>query len=114
MGGSQLVILGLLMLVTAFLLHRGTVLRKRSALDEKNGYTTGDVARLERQANSLITELEVRLHDYDREVAARTQTRIAQLDQLVIDAKQEADRLEGLLQEIRALQENTDDQSNAA
>jgi hypothetical protein len=42
--------------------------------------------------------LEVRLHDYDRDVAARMETTMAMLDQLIAEGDEEIERLEALIE----------------
>jgi hypothetical protein len=53
--------------------------------------------RAEARAEGRIGHLEVRLHDFAREVEARMETRAVQLDRLVVAADQEIIRLSGLL-----------------
>lgn len=95
-NGLQLVVLGLLVLVVAFLLRRSIVLAKR----QRSGLDTAEISRpalsADARAAAEIQRLEVRLHDFDREIESRMQTRIATLDQLIVEADREISRLNEL------------------
>ena len=101
LSSLQLVLLGLGILVVAFVLRRGIVLGRRS-----RGRDVADEVRKERCAAeqssvAQIRKLEVRLHDYSREIEGQMQTRISMLNQLVVEADREIGRLRQLLQTSR-------------
>ena len=50
-------------------------------------------------ASERLNELEVRLHDYDREITGRVETTLALLDRLIEEADHEIVRLETLLEQ---------------
>jgi hypothetical protein len=56
--------------------------------------------RAQARAEGRIAHLEVRLHDFAREVEARLETRALQLDRLVVAADQEIVRLSGMLHKM--------------
>jgi len=56
-----------------------------------------DARQRDASASAQMTRLEVRLHDFSREVDGRIQTRMAILDRLIIDAEREIQRLQNLL-----------------
>ena len=66
------------------------------------GNCKSELQKKQRSAESQIHQLEVRLHDYDRDVAARVETTLTMLDQLIDEADREIVRLETLLEERRA------------
>ncbi len=64
------------------------------------GHSTGETEESERaqaRAEGRIADLEVRLHDFAREVEARMETRALQLDSLVVAGDREIVRLSALL-----------------
>lgn len=100
LSGLGSVLLGLLILMIAFLMRRSTV-RKRKAL--KNRDVSAEVREsflaVEKAGKSQLEQLELRLHDLYRDVEALAQTRIALLQQLIETADER-------IQELRALQES--------
>jgi len=56
-----------------------------------------DIQELESSARGIVQQLEVRAYDYSREVEARIDNRLAVLDQLIVDADREIERLQSLL-----------------
>jgi len=55
-----------------------------------------------------LDQFEVRLHEYSRDVESRMETRLAQLDRLVVSADREICRLQDLLQKNRQPQQGPD------
>jgi hypothetical protein len=98
-SGTQLVLFGLSILVAAFLLRRSVTLSKRAKSRDVAAEVGAEMRQVEKSSSALIRNLEVRLHDYGREVEGRMQSRIAKLDKLVVEADREIDRLRQLLAE---------------
>ena len=96
-SGLQLILLGLSILVAAFVLRRAIVLGRRSNSRDVQAEVRQEMRTAEQAGSSIIRELELRLHDYGREIEGRMQTRIAVLDRLVVDADHEIERLRQLL-----------------
>ena len=99
LSGQQMIILGLLILVTGFVLRRSAMLNKRSRARDPAAEVRTEVRNAERAAGNWIHNLEVRMHDYSREVEGRIETNLARLDQLIVAADSECDRLSQLIQE---------------
>ena len=99
LSGLQMVILGLLILVTGFVLRRSAILSKRSEARDPAAEVRSEIHNAERTAGNRIHSLEVRLHDYSREVEGRIETNLARLDQLIAAADCEVERLSQLIQE---------------
>lgn len=97
MSGSQtlLVAVGLLAVI---LLTRGRIGRRRGRPQSATGRELHDA---EHQSALRVHALEVRLHDYGREVEGRITTNLALLDQLITEADREIVRLETLLDNAR-------------
>ena len=85
MDGSQMVLLGLLLLVTAFVLRRSFSGIKKSQQRDPLKEARQEIRAAETGHAAKINRMELKLHDYDREIDGRTQTQIALLDQLVIE-----------------------------
>jgi TolA-binding protein len=98
---TQLVLVGLMILVGAFVLRRSTVLSQRSKARDVAGEARREMRHAEQTVSSRIRKLEVRLYDYGREVEGRLHTKIVQLDRLIVDADREIDRLQQLVDESR-------------
>lgn len=96
-SGPQLILLGLAILVIGFLLRRSFTLGKRSRERDPAAEARAEMRAAERSAESGIRKLEVRLHNYGREVEGRVQTTLTLLDRLILEADQETERLQGLL-----------------
>jgi hypothetical protein len=103
LSSSQLVALGFLILATGLLLRRGAALGKRSGNRDLLKEVRHEMHQAEQTGASLVQQMEVRLHDYDREIAGRMQTTISVLDQLMVEADREIERLEQLLQETNRI-----------
>jgi hypothetical protein len=102
-SGSQLVFISLLMATTASLLLRSYRRLNPPRGRAKTGTGWGPVAtpgRLREGSDPLAdaaSRVEVRLHDSLREAQGRLDTKIAALNQLIVDADRESARLERLL-----------------
>jgi hypothetical protein len=109
MNGFDLILVGLLVLVTAFLLRRTFVRGRRSRRRNVLKEVQNDFREAERSAARSVERLEVRLYDYGREIEGQVQTRMARLDRLVVEAEQEAGRLKQLLADSRGPQQDAAD-----
>ena len=99
LSGPQMVILGLLILVTGFVLRRSAMLNKRSQARDPATEVRSEIRNAERAAGNWIHNLEVRLHDYSREVEGHIETNLARMDQLIEAAESEIERLSQLIEE---------------
>lgn len=98
---SHLIVLGGLSLVTAWLLHRGARRRGAAAQRDLPAEVRAEVRANERSSAGRLGEMEIRLHEYGREVEARMETRLAVLDRLLREADREIVRLTRLLERRR-------------
>ena len=95
----QLVLLGLSLLTVGFVLWRGFARGRRSRGRDLTAEVRREMLASEQTVTGRMEKLEVRLHDYGREVEGRIETRIAVLNQLLIEADREIKRLRSLLSE---------------
>lgn len=106
-SGAQMLFLGLLLATTASLLFRSHRRLARSAAVDYGGFPRSSVL-VDRNAcgsdglTTMASQVEVRLHDSLREAQGRLDTKIAALNQLIVDADRESDRLEALLERLKA------------
>lgn len=95
-SGLHLILLGLALVVTAWALRRSwtrsSVSSRRDVLSE----VRNEMRETERRASKLH-QIELRLHEYSRQVEGRVRTTLETLDQLVAEAEWEIDRLQNLL-----------------
>lgn len=101
LSGGQLVVLGLMLVAAGVVLRRRTAQRGRPRRQDPLQEVQAEFQRIEASHSGRITKLEVRLHDFAREVEGRIETRLALLDQLIQDADREITDLERLLDEAR-------------
>jgi len=99
LGGPSTVLLGLGILAIAFVLRRGIVLGRRSRTRDVVAEVRDETLAAERGAAGRIRELEVRLHDYGREIEGRMETRIALLQELVHDSERKIEELRSLIEQ---------------
>ncbi len=104
--------LGCLILSVGFLMLRTHALRSRSLQRNPLKESQQEIVQRMNSPVGKIHQLEARLHDYGREVEGRVETTMLVLDQLILDAQKESDRLEHLLLEFKKL--NGDDKRSAA
>ncbi|MEX0716996.1 MAG: hypothetical protein WD066_10425 [Planctomycetaceae bacterium] len=95
---AHFIFLGGLLLVTAWLLHRGARRRGESVRRDLPAEVRAELRANERSDTGRLRQLEIRLHEYGREVEARMETRLAVLDRLLREADREIVRLTGLLE----------------
>jgi|HubBroStandDraft_6_1064221.scaffolds.fasta_scaffold59269_3 hypothetical protein len=72
----------------------------RGQADGLSSHELEETERAQARAEGRIADLEVRLHDFAREVEARMQTRALQLDSLVVAGDREIVRLSTLLNQL--------------
>ncbi len=94
--GRSLIVFGLAIVALVFVVRR-TVLRMRRRNQDADAANQDDFEAAEKGAVRATEMLEVRLHDFAREVEGRMLTRIAVLDRLIVDADREIVRLKELL-----------------
>lgn len=102
-SGGQLVGLGLALVMAALYLHRRSVRRRPSSKRDPLQQMQAELKRIESSPAAQITKMEVRLHDFAREVEGRINTRLALLDRLILDADREIGQLEQLIMESREI-----------
>lgn len=90
-----------MMCVIGSLVFRSHVKRRQLFLEEQQFQKQIKKSQYTKQSQSLVEQMEVRLYDYDREVAARIDNKLLILDQLIEEAKQESTLLEKLVTEIQ-------------
>jgi len=95
----QLILLGLSLLTVGFVLWRGFARGRRSRGRDLTAEVRKEMLDSEQTVSGRMEKLEVRLHDYHREVEGRIETRVALLNQLLIDADREIERLRELIAE---------------
>jgi hypothetical protein len=99
LSGPQFVVLGLLILVIGFVLRRSAMLNRRSQARDPAAEVRSEIHNAERAAGNWIHSLEVRMHDYSREVEGRIETNLTRLDQLIVASDREIERLSQLIEE---------------
>jgi len=100
-SGFQLVLLGLSLLIVGIVLWRGFARGRRSRGRDVTAEVRREMLDAEQTVSGRMDKLEVRLHDYGREVEGRIETRIALLNQLLIEADRKIERLQELTAESR-------------
>ncbi len=97
MSDGQLILSGLLLLVVAFVLRRSfsqsKASRKRDPLQEAQA----EIHAAENGVASTINNMELRLHDYAREVEGRIETKLVLLDRLLSEFDEKLARAEAVL-----------------
>tara|TARA_R110002111_G_scaffold168038_2_gene233907 strand:+ start:112 stop:657 length:546 start_codon:yes stop_codon:yes gene_type:complete len=93
LNDSNLIVTGGLILVVAWALRRSfreqRRVRNRNPMDEAKK----ELASLEQSQFNRLNQLEVKLYEYGREVDARSDDRLRVLDELLLDADREINRL---------------------
>ncbi len=90
-------LLGALVAFGGWMLWRGF---SRTQLSTTPSGETEESERAQARAEGRIAHLEVRLHDFAREVEARMETRALRLDSLVVASDREIVRLSALLDQL--------------
>ena len=94
--GPNLIVLTL-MALCVFMMRKAAVRSRISPSRDVDKELSNKPRARQRSVEGQIPQLEIRRHDYDRDVAARVKTALALLDQWIIEADQEIVRLETLL-----------------
>lgn len=97
----QFIALGVAAVSLGYSLYQGTLYRRKLHRQDAFQDTMSDVRAMENSARGIVQKLEVRAYDYSREVEARIDNRLAVLDQLIVDADREIERLQAMLSEAR-------------
>jgi len=95
----QIILFGVAAASLGYSMLQGSKIRHRLRRQDSYGDVLDDVRSLESSAQGVLQKLEVRAYDYGREVESRIENRLAVLDQLILDADREIDRLQMLLAE---------------
>lgn len=112
LSGPAVVLLGMALLGVAFVLRRSGVKRaKQSTKRDLLAEVRGEADNTDKAGRSQLRELELRLHDYGREIDALAQTRIAMLRELIEAADCSAEELRELLDRAET---GDDEQATAA
>ena len=100
-GASPLFALGAITMLTAYLLgrsvKRGRSSRPRNLVQD----VQDDFRRTELSLHSEVLKLEVRLHEFSREIEGRLGTKMAVLDRLILEADREILQLNEALEARR-------------
>lgn len=97
LSGGQLILVGALLVGAAFVLRRTAAGGKRARTRDPLREMHEDFRQAESTYSAQLNQMEVRLYEFSRDVEARVETRLAMLDQLILDADREIGRLELLL-----------------
>ncbi len=100
-GGGQFVVLGFMLVLVAVILRRAAPRLPRRPARDAVYDLQDEIREIETGHASRLEKMELRLHDFARDVEARIQTRLTLLDELVFDADQEIARLQQLLEQTR-------------
>jgi len=96
LSSSQMILGGLMLIVVAFLLRRSFTKSKTSRQRDPMSEARREIHVAESSYAAKINQMEVRLHDYAREVEGRIGTKIALLNRLLAEADEKLQRLEEL------------------
>jgi hypothetical protein len=99
--GNQWIVLGMLLVATVLVLRRRMGRAGEFRRDDPLTRVRADFTKIESSPSGRINQLEVRLHEYAREVEGRIQSRTILLEQLLADADRDIRRLEELLAQAR-------------
>lgn len=95
-------LISLFLLVISYLLYRP---RRIAARSQRNSYTLEGIRETydenAREATRAANRAEVKLFDYEREVEGRMQTRLAVLDQLILESERKIETLQRVLEQSR-------------
>jgi hypothetical protein len=99
---ANITLLEWVLLATILLCGSGVLWRTfaQTSADGHSSHSTEESERAQARAEGRIAHLEVRLHDFAREVEARMETRALQLDSLVVASDREIVRLSALLNQL--------------
>lgn len=94
-------VLVLFMLAFGFTMRRTAHRRWRNRKFDPIGNATKELATRQAASDAQLSKHEVELHDIARVTEAKLQTKLAVMDEMVLQADREIERLESLLDEIR-------------
>jgi len=110
LGGTQMIVIGLMFLVIAFVMRRGIKLGRRSRDRDVLAEVRNEMRKAEQDEMSQVRKTEMRLHEFSREIEGRIESKLAILDQLVVDADREIEQLNDLIVKGAASQSSNSDQ----
>ena len=91
----------LFVLAFGFTMRRAANRRWRGRRYDPIGAARKEPATRQASSDAQLTKHEVELHDIARQAEAKLQSKLAVMDEMVIQADREIERLESLLEEIR-------------
>lgn len=94
-------VLVLFVLAFGFTMRRAAHRRWRGRRYDPVGAATKELATRQAASEAQLAKHEVELHDIARTAEAKLQTKLAVMDEMVLQADREIERLESLLEEIR-------------
>ncbi|MGZ0166574.1 MAG: hypothetical protein ACKVII_21835 [Planctomycetales bacterium] len=94
-------VLVLFVLAFGFTMRRAAHRRWRSRKYDPISVATKELATRAATSDAQLSKHEVELHDIARVAEAKLQTKLAVMDEMVVQADREIERLESLLEEIR-------------
>ena len=97
----QAILLAVAAASLGYSLFQGSLYRRKLQKQDSLTEAMEGVAEVESSARGIVQKLEVRAYEYNREVEARIDNRLAVLDQLILDADREIERLQAMLAESR-------------
>jgi len=97
----QAILLAVAAAALGYSMYQGTRYRQKLQGQDSLADALDDVQTIESSARGIVQKLEIRAYDYSRDVEARINNRLTVLDQLIIDADREIERLQAMLAESR-------------
>jgi hypothetical protein len=97
LNDAQTIALGIAVILTGLVLRRGFTRAKHMQGRNPWGEAQAEFRRQPVADTATVEKLEVRLHEFARQVEARIHTRMAVLDRLIVDAEREIVRLQQVL-----------------
>jgi DNA-directed RNA polymerase specialized sigma24 family protein len=95
--GPNLIVVAL-MAWCAVMMRNAALRRRQSPRRDVDKELSNEPRIRQRSAEGRMPQLEIRLHNYDRDVAARVKSTLNLLDQLISEGDQEIVRLESLIE----------------
>ena len=108
----QMILIGMGMIVTGFVLFRGARQLNQSRRRNLLGEANQEILRAEKSVESRVQKMEVRLLEYQREVEAQIGTKMEALRQLTQSAETQIDKLETLLASFHSLNSPQESKQN--
>lgn len=102
LSGNHLAVLGLMLAVLAFVVHRAVSRNRGSSRNNPLQDMKASFTRIEQSVPGRLLQAEVRLHEVARDAEARIETRMLVLDQMILSADREIRRLQDKLNELNA------------